>query len=620
MYPVSLFSDFGQPCAEIEGTPVYWYEGNCPRSGDRLRLPRTNLAEAIARQLMQSLAQEDCSGSEGKKAEGKKAEGKKAEGKMYGVLLVEMPSGERQVLKAFSGLLNGQSSLEGWVPPLPGREQVALEEAIALNRLASIKQEIIALHNIPERQQYQALSQEFADRLHDLTLQQQQQKQQRQQQRQEICATLTGTALAEAQEQLDNQSRSQGRELRQLKQARNEAVRSLQEAIAQADMQIRLLKQQRKALSRQLQEQLYAAYRLTNFAGESVSLRQLMPNTLPTLMPTLMPTGTGDCCAPKLLHYAATQGLKPLAMAEFWWGAPSAKGDKIPGKFYGACAERCQPLMGFLLSGLPHSPAWHSPACYSPTQHSPTLQLPLLHEDNCLIAVNKPPGLLSVPGRYGDRQDSVLSRLRCQMPESEMPESELFAVHRLDQDTSGILLLARDPLTYRRLQQQFQRREIRKVYEAIVIGHLTSDQGTIDLPLWADPADRPYQKVDEHRGKPSQTHFRVMARSHNLTRVEFVPVTGRSHQIRVHAADPRGLGMPILGDRLYGGLFYGDLLYRDLLYENLLYGKLERGLGKKSLWGDRLCLHARELCLQHPQTGEKLCLQAALLPSWVASS
>ncbi|MBW4658698.1 MAG: RluA family pseudouridine synthase [Drouetiella hepatica Uher 2000/2452] len=563
LYPVSLFSDFALSNADPEEIPAYWYEGICPRSGDRLKLPRTGSAEAIARQLMQHLACDDRY---------------EAEGKMYGVLLVELPSGERQVLKAFSGLLNGAGIVEGWVPPLPGREQVALEEAIALNRLASMKQEIMALHNIPERQQYEALSQEFADRLQELASHHQLQKQRRLEQRHHACATLTGVALTEALEHLDNQSRWQGMERRRLKQARDEAVRSLQEMITQADTQISLLKQQRKTLSRQLQEQLYTAYRLTNFAGESASLRQLMAS-----LHTLMPTGTGDCCAPKLLHHAATLGLKPLAMAEFWWGAPSPNGDKISGEFYGACAERCQPLMGFLLSGLP-----------TPTSCS---SLPLLYQDDFLMAINKPAGLLSVPGRYGDRQDSVLNRLRCQMP-----DGKIFALHRLDQDTSGILLLARDLATCRQLSQQFQQRQIHKVYEAILLGRLEPDQGTIDLPLWADPADRPYQKVDE-RGKPSQTHFRVIARSQSLTRVEFVPVTGRSHQLRVHAADPRGLGMPILGDRLYGGSENGGLETGGLETGDL--GSVEKGLK-----GDRLYLHAKELRLQHPRTRERLCLQA----------
>ena len=279
----------------------------------------------------------------------------------------------------------------------------------------------------------------------------------------------------------------------------------------------------------------------------------------------LMPTGTGDCCAPKLLHYAATHRLKPLAMAEFWYGASSMSEQKIQGEFYGACRERCQPLMGFLLSGLPQRE----------TIVDLTQTLPILHEDQWLIVVNKPPGLLSVPGRYRDSQDSVLSRLRHLLPDGDA----LMAVHRLDQDTSGILVLARDRPTYRHLSQQFQQRQIHKVYEAMLRGLVTIKQGVIDLPLWGDPHDRPIQKVDHQRGKPSVTHFKRLAREKDLTRIEFFPVTGRSHQIRVHAADLQGLGVAILGDRLYGDA------------------------------GERLHLHARELRFEHPQSKQMLHLK-----------
>lgn len=204
--------------------------------------------------------------------------------------------------------------------------------------------------------------------------------------------------------------------------------------------------------------------------------------------------------------------------------------------------------------------------------------LPILYEDEWLIAVNKPAGLLSVPGRYSDRQDSVLSRLRHLL----LDGMALMAVHRLDQDTSGILLLARNRHTYCQLSRQFQQRQVHKVYEAVLSGSVTSDQGAIELPLWGDPQNRPYQKVDWQRGKLSLTRFRVMAREGDWTRVEFIPLTGRTHQLRVHAADARGVGIPILGDRLYGCRAVAS----------------------------RLHLHARELRFEHPQLGQTLHLQA----------
>jgi len=297
--------------------------------------------------------------------------------------------------------------------------------------------------------------------------------------------------------------------------------------------------------------------------------------------------GTGDCCAPKLLHYAATHNLKPLAMAEFWWGPTSSSGDKVQGEFYGACVERCQPLMGFLLSGFTISSPDPPSSGGADQQIPPSIgglggpnaeSLTILYEDQWLIVINKPAGLLSVPGRYRDRQDSTLSRLRYLLPDG----ASLLPMHRLDQETSGILVLARDPETHRQLSQQFQARQVQKVYEAIVAGVISQEQGVIELPLWGDPSDRPYQKVDWQKGKPSVNRFRVMTRETDSTRLEFFPVTGRTHQLRVHAADSQGLGIPILGDRLYG-------CHTE---------------------ANRLHLHARKLRLQHPQLGKALHLSA----------
>lgn len=550
MMVLHALSEFiSQDCAVSHSSPSYWYEGNCPQSGDLLRLPRTPLALAIARGLMQHLASDELYS---------------CEGKMYGVLLVETPAGEQRVLKAFSGLLNGHHTIEGWVPPIPGRDEIALDEARTLASLEAIKQELIALQDLPERQQYEACLSEFETCLQQLSICHRQRKQERQHHRQRLYDTLSGEALAAALEQLDDQSRQDGIERRQLKRQRDAVLQPLKQVIEQKDTRIRELKQQRKELSRQLQVQMHATYCLTNFSKKSVSLQQLM-------LGSGMPTGTGDCCAPKLLHYAATHELKPLAMAEFWWGPSPGRGDKVQGKFYGACAERCQPLMGFLLSGLP-------PLFPTVEIDRTDLSLPILYEDQWLIAVNKPAGLLSVPGRYSDRQDSVLYRLRHLLPDG----MALFAVHRLDQETSGILLLARDAQTYRHLSRQFQQKQMHKVYEAVLAGAVTADEGAIELPLWGDPEDRPRQKVNWQHGKPSITKFRVIAREGDYTRVEFIPVTGRTHQLRVHAVDPRGLGVPILGDRLYG-------------------------CQKPA---SRLHLHARELCFEHPQLGRILHLQA----------
>ena len=547
-------------CAVNNLSPSYYYEGRCPQSGELLKLPRTPMAEAIASGLMQHLANN---------------ERYSYEGKMYGILLVELPAGEQRVLKAFSGLLNGHSTIEGWVPPIPGRDQVALEEVRTLAELEALKQELISLKQLPPREHYETLSREFEQHLQEMSDRHRDCKHQRHRKRQILCETLIGEALTIALEQLDEESRRHGIERRQLKRQQNAVLQPFKQQIEAADARMRELKQQRKALSGQLQSQMHAAYSLTNFSGQSLSLQHLMPGGS-------MPTGTGDCCAPKLLHYAATHGLKPLAMAEFWWGVSSMNQNKVQGEFYGACAERCQPLMGFLLSGLPQRQRGGEGEKFTLSRLHPltpsSVELPpILYQDEWLIAVNKPAGLLSVPGRYSDAFDSVLSRLRHLLPDGMV----LAAVHRLDWETSGILLLARDRQTYRQLSRQFQERQVHKVYEAVLSGSVTADQGAIELPLWGDPENRPYQKVDQEQGLPSLTRFQVMAREGECTRVKFMPLTGRTHQLRVHAADSRGLGVPILGDRLYGCCAVAS----------------------------RLHLHARELRFEHPQSGQTLHLR-----------
>jgi tRNA pseudouridine32 synthase/23S rRNA pseudouridine746 synthase len=581
LHPLSAFIDDRLP--DPIPSPSYWYEGRCPQTGKWLKLPRTALVETIAQRLMAQLAA-DLSFSQ---------EAFSQEGKMYGVLLVETPTGDRAILKAFSGLLNGESHVEGWVPPIPGRGTVALEEAHTLAALSAIKDELLTLQQLPERQQYEAIVQDFDQRLQALAQHHAERKQHRKQQREALSQTLTGKALTIELAKLETESQRDGMERRNLKRQRNAQLQPLQAKLAQADARIRELKAERKTLSRQLQAQLHTAYSLANFAGQTRSLQQVTDRA--------MPTGTGDCCAPKLLHYAATHHLKPIAMAEFWWGRPSANQEKVPGAFYGACAERCQPLMGFLLSGLSLSHTIE----LSATSEPPTF----LYEDKWLIVVNKPSGLLTIPGRRADRQDSVLSRLQYALPDGV----RLLTVHRLDQGTSGILLIARDAETHRHLSQQFQKRQIQKHYEALLAGNVLADQGTIALPLWRDPTDRPLQKVNWQQGKPSLTHFRVLSRESPYTRVEFNPITGRTHQLRVHAAHPQGLGVPILGDRLYG--WRKDDRMKEQVQDQSEGNQINQ-IKRKRIEGeriegsltkdDRLYLHAKALKCIHPQSGQPL--------------
>ncbi len=541
--------------SESDQEVTYWYEGICAFSGARLRLPRTLQAEAIAKDLMQKLSKIPSW------TKPNLTQMSLWEGKMYGILLVELPTGEKAVLKAFSGLLNGESEIAGWVPPIAGREKIALEESLTLASLATIKQKLIELSQIPARSQYEQRSQEYAAKLQTIQEHQQISKQQRKIKRSQLTES---SALRD----LDHESQQEKRTRQDFKRDRDQVLQPFQEAIALADLQMQAFKQQRRELSRTLQTQMHNAYVLTNFAGETRSLRQLITEGS-------MPTGMGDCCAPKLLDYAAKHNFMPLAMAEFWWGRSSAAGYKIQGEFYGACVERCQPLMGFLLSGK----YVHSAIAIKENLES---SLPIIYEDEYLIAIAKPAGLLSVPGRYLDTQDSVLSRLRQLLGDAKL----IYPVHRLDRQTSGILLFARDLETLRDLNRQFQERQIYKIYEALLSGkilsnQIKSDRGTIDLPIWGNPENRPYQQVDFQRGKLSITQFQVLQPEANYLRIEFIPLTGRTHQLRVHAADPQGLGITILGDRLYGC----------------------------DAATTRLHLHARELSFRHPRSLEIIHLQ-----------
>ncbi|MEA5452194.1 pseudouridine synthase [Leptolyngbya sp. CCNP1308] len=551
----------GAKLAEPEAAD-YYYQGYCPRTGQHYRLPRTARARAIAQALMTQLGDTH-----------------PTEGKMYGVLVVQTPDGQTGVLKAFSGLWQGQEQVPGWVPPIPGRSQVALQEARTLNALGIIKDRLLVLQRLPERETYARLQEELAGDRTRLNQRHRDRKQARALRRQTLASTLTGDALTDALAALEQESRGDKAELRKFKQRWRDRLAPLEATLQSADAQIAILRQQRRNLSRQLQAEMHAAYTLTNFAGESLAIQDLAAQGN-------LPTGTGDCCAPKLLRAAAQLGLKPLAMAEFWWG--SAQGDRIPGEFYGACADRCQPIMGFLLSGLsaqvlgsatiPVGAQHAAPLQPPPTGDlQPELGIPVLYQDPWLIAVDKPAGLLSVPGRYRDRQDSVLTRLRSTLPEGAF----LQPVHRLDQDTSGLLLLALDAETHRHLSQQFEQRQVQKTYQAIVVGDVAESSGIIDLPLWGDPTQRPRQQVNSQHGKPSQTKFEVLGREGGLTRIAFYPLTGRTHQIRVHAA--QGLNAPIWGDRLYG----------------------------QSEPGQRLHLHAQSLHFVHPHKKDAIPLGIA---------
>ena len=341
-----------------------------------------------------------------------------------------------------------------------------------------------------------------------------------------------------------------------------------------------------KEESRRLQKLLFANYNFVNGKGESKNLLEIFKEEKPVIpidewfSPELKiknyelkmpPSGAGECCAPKLLQYALTHGITPLALAEFWVGAPSRTEIRQEGAFYAPCSGKCVPILRHMLEGL-EIEDWRLKI--------EDFQKPeILFEDDYLMVVNKPAGLLSVPGK--NDEPSVEDYFKFRISNCKF----IKAVHRLDQDTSGLLVLAKTPEVYKTLQSYFQRRDILKRYEAVLRpnddallnGANDANDGMIDLPLLPNPYDRPRQMVDREHGKVAITRYTIREiRADGTMLVDFYPLTGRTHQLRVHAAHPEGLNAPIVGDRLYGQA------------------------------GERLMLHAAEIKFMHPVTSHEM--------------
>lgn len=304
-----------------------------------------------------------------------------------------------------------------------------------------------------------------------------------------------------------------------------------------------------------LQRWLFSQYHFLNAKGESAEMQQLFGSTPP-------PSGTGDCCAPKLLQSAYRKGLKPICMGEFWMGQSPKNEIRVEGQFYPACSAKCKPLLRHMLTGLDVEP--------NPLLKTIDEPLTIVYQDDDIVVVNKPSGMLAVPGK--DALPNVQEEIRERFPHATGP----LIVHRLDMDTSGLMVLALNEETYHNLQEQFVQHKVQKRYTALLERELPVGQtGRIDLPICPDISDRPRQMVNYEYGKRSITEYKVVGNIHGQALVHLWPHTGRTHQLRVHMAHPSGLSNPIVGDRLYGTP------------------------------GKRLCLHAEELAFFHPKTGEE---------------
>ncbi len=338
---------------------------------------------------------------------------------------------------------------------------------------------------------------------------------------------------------LDELSRADGRERRTFESSSTAALARF----ADAERHHSAIERLRRIVSREAMKRIHDTYVFRNALGEQTTLRALFHPHAP-------PWGAGECAAVKLLAHALALKLQPLELAEFWWGPPPSGGARVHGTFYPACQPKCGPVLPFLLRGLPVEPLRRFSSV-------PAGALEVLHEDERCIVVSKPVGLLSVPGKT--QRDCVLERLRERHPTATL-------VHRLDLDTSGVLLAALDAESHRALQHQFRDRTISKRYVAWLERELDADSGTLNLPLRVDLEQRPRQCVCFEHGKRAITHWQVLERAHGRTRVAFFPETGRTHQLRVHASHPRGLNAPIVGDNTAtrSGRPAADAARRDL--------------------------------------------------------
>ena len=460
-----------------------------------------------------------------------------AKGKMFGVLVVRDGDGELGFLAAFSGLLAGRNSVPGFVPPVfdmqapDGYFKKEEAEISALNRKIKETESgdaytaaVAAVADVKR-----AMEQQLAAMREEMS--------RSKQRRNELRAT--GALTADEEAALVRESQFQKAELKRATARWQQQIAECETAVAPFKELVAAMKEERKRRSAALQRWLFEQFKVLNAYGAERSLLDIFAQH----SGIIPPGGAGECAAPKLLQYAYLNSLTPIAVAEFWVGASPQGEVRRDGCFYGACKSKCEPILGFMLQGLDvEENALEKGGDIS--------NIDIVYEDEHIVVVDKPSGVLSVPGIMGGT--SVQQWLR----EEYLHSNELFVAHRLDMATSGLLVAAKSIEVYKELQRQFAGREVEKEYTAILDGVPQNSEGVIGLPLAADYENRPRQKVDYVAGKPAVTRYRVIDTVERDGRlcaaVCFEPVTGRTHQLRVHAAHKDGLDCPIVGDALYG--------------------------------------------------------------------
>ncbi|WNM18282.1 RluA family pseudouridine synthase [Flavobacterium capsici] len=450
-------------------------------------------------------------------------------GKMFGVLVVQNQQGELGYLWAFSGKLAESNTWSHFVPTvydMLDEEGYFKKEEVLLN---AINHQIKTLEeDVNYLDAKENLQKTNAQAELEITSQKKLIKKNK-----KLRAEKRTNALTNSEEEvLNKESQDEGILLKKMMQYWQHKLKAAQAELAPFEAKLETLKEERKSKSAALQQQLFEEYAFLNQYQKLKSLSEIF-NGNP-------PAGAGECAAPKLLHYAFQHQLKPIAMTEFWWGKSPKSEVRKHGQFYPACTGKCEPILKHMLQGIPLD---DNPFLQNQAEHS---ELEIIFEDDYLLLVNKPAEMLSVPGKQ--IKDSVATRLKKKYPETTGP----LVVHRLDMSTSGILLIAKSSEIYKKLQHQFIKRSIKKRYVALLDGVIEGKKGEINLPLRVDLDNRPNQLVCYEYGKKAITHWEVIEKTTTRTKVYFYPITGRTHQLRVHAAHSLGLNTPIVGDDLYG--------------------------------------------------------------------
>lgn len=485
-------------------------------------------------------------------------------GKMFGVLVVQNQQNEIGYITAVSGKLAEKNMHKKFVPPVYNmltKDSFFLQEETILNGIN------LVLENLVNSTEYLTLLAQYELQKNKASIDIQEKKEalkaakkERNFRREKAQVELSTEAYATFEATLAKESLEAKGFFNNVNRYWEHTLKPLKEKLLVFTNQIATLKEQRKTKSVALQQYLFEQYQFLNSKKEIKNLSQLFAKT----SEQNIPAGSGECAAPKLLQYAFLHNLKPVAMAEFWWGQSPNKEIRKHQQFYPACQGKCKPILTHMLEGIEMdtNPMLQNPAIGK--------ELETIFEDEDLIVVYKPAEFLSVPGIH--IQDSVYTRIKQHVKNISGP----IIVHRLDMSTSGLLVLAKNKKAHKYLQSQFINKTVQKRYTALLDGIVTNNSGTINLPLRVDLDDRPRQLVCFEHGKPAETNWEVIERKNGKTKVHFYPISGRTHQLRVHASHTFGLNIPIIGDDLYG---------------------------KKS---NRLYLHADTLEFNHPLTNQKM--------------